>query len=157
MTADPVYCIDTSSILEARIRSYPPDVFATLWEKIEGLIAVGRLLASEEVLHELGRQSDDTYRWAKDQAGLFVPLDRGQTDEVSRIEGAFPHLVHRIKNRSAADPFVIALAKLRGYTIITEENKSTSPQKPKIPDVCTSYGIKCIKFLEVIRHEKWTF
>lgn len=157
MTADLVYCIDTSSILEARVRSYPPDVFATLWEKIEGLITAGRLLASEEVLRELEKKSDDTYRWAKGQAGLFVPLDRGQTDEVSRIEGAFPHLVHKIKNRSVSDPFVIALAKLRGYTIVTEENESTSPQKPKIPDVCAVYGIKCITFLEVVRHEKWTF
>ncbi|MDQ7139981.1 DUF4411 family protein [Staphylococcus simulans] len=49
-----------------------------------------------------------------------------------------------------ADPWLIAIAKREGYTIMTNENRnvnlSTSqPSKaPKIPDICDDLNIECI-------------
>ena len=157
MTAPPIYCIDTSSILEARIRSYPPAIFVQLWERVEALIAAQRLVAPFEILHELERQDDETKRWARGQSGLFVPLDRAQTDEVTRILRGFPLLVDSSRGRSGGDPFVIALAKIHGYTVVTEERLSRSAKRPRIPDVCLSYNVPCITFLELVLREKWTF
>lgn len=157
MSPPPIYCIDSSSILEARIRSYPPAVFVQLWTRVEALIAAGRLVASVEILHELERQDDETRRWSRSQSGLFVPLDRAQTDEVTQILRGFPLLVDSSRGRSGGDPFVIALAKIHGYTVVTEERLSRSPKRPKIPDVCLSYQIPCITFLDLVLRERWTF
>jgi hypothetical protein len=77
--AGTVYCIDTSAILEARVRAYPPDHFVQLWNNIEELIAVGRLIAAEEVRVELGKKADDAFNWAKQQPGLFVPFNIDQS------------------------------------------------------------------------------
>jgi len=62
--------------MESYIRYYPPDVFPSLWEKLDELIEKGELAATEEVLIELGKKDDDVYKWAKDREFMFVPLTR---------------------------------------------------------------------------------
>lgn len=135
MSALPTYCIDTSSILEARTRAYLPTVFITLWDQVESLIASKRLFSPDQMLKELAKQADETYDWAKSQSGLFVPLDPHQTATVTKILTTHPLLVDSTKGRSGGDPFLIALALLNGYTLVTEERESKSAKKPKIPDV----------------------
>jgi hypothetical protein len=41
-----------------------------------------------------------------------------------------------------ADPFVIALERVPGLTVVTAERASGSLQKPRIPDVCTGVGVE---------------
>lgn len=151
------YCIDTNSIIDARNKLYPPDLFPGLWTKIEELIAERRLCAPDEVRHELDKKDDETKKWAKAQSGFFVPDSPDQIKETQRIIAQFQHLVNNTTGRSAGDPFVIALAKLHGHTLITEERKSGNLQHPRIPDVCAVYGLKCIKFTQLIREEGWAF
>lgn len=86
-----------------------------------------------------------------------MPLDRAQTEEVTRILKAFPLLVDSSKGRSGGDPFLIALARIHGHIVVTEEMLSNSSKKPKIPNVCVAYGIECITFLDLILREGWTF
>ena len=43
--------------------------------------------------HELDEISDEVRTWARNQSGLFVPLDKAQTDEVTRIMDQFEKLV----------------------------------------------------------------
>src|SRR5690242_13999737 len=111
-----VYCIDTSSLLEAWVRAYPRAVFPSLWDKVEALIADARLCSPEEVQREIEKKEDELNTWAKAQTGLFVPLDADQAIEVKRILRDVPLLVDSSKGRSGGDPWVIALAKLRGHT-----------------------------------------
>ena len=151
------YSIDTSAILDGFIRHYPPDVFPPLWGKIEELIAQGLLRATEEVKHELSKKDDDAYKWAKSQQNLFVPIDTELQLKVKEILGKFPRLVATRRNRSFADPFVIALAQIENSIIITGEKYSGNMNNPKIPDVCRHLDISCINLLELIRIEKWIF
>ena len=65
-----IYSIDTSALLDGWRRHYPPDVFVSVWERIEGLIAGGELRATEEVRIELERKDDDVFKWAKRQDGF---------------------------------------------------------------------------------------
>lgn len=156
MTTPAGYSIDTNSILERR-RNYPPDIFVSLWEGIEQLIAVGRLVASDEVKYELDRVDDDIRKWARSQKGLFVPMDKAQTDEVTKIMQDFEDLVDYRKNKSGADPFVIALAKVRGYAVVTYESKVGSTQRPAIPNVCDRYKIPYFDLRGLARSEGWKF
>ncbi|MBX9720834.1 MAG: DUF4411 family protein, partial [Candidatus Obscuribacterales bacterium] len=55
------------------------------------------------------------------------------------------------------DPFVIALASVHRCAVITEEEPSAKPNKPRIPDVCKDLGIKTLKLVDVIKQEGWKF
>ena len=39
------YCVDTSGWLDGWQRHYPPDVFPTLWAKIDALVTAGEIIS----------------------------------------------------------------------------------------------------------------
>ena len=151
------YSVDTSAILDGRVRHYPPDVFPALWTRFDELIHDGQLGAVEEVLVELERKDDETYAWASQRASMFVPIDDEIQRAVAEILSNHPRLVDTRKNRSGADPFVIALAKVNGCLVVTGERPTNSVDRPNIPDVCSALGIRSLSLLELIREEQWAF
>lgn len=151
------YCIDTSAILDGWVRYYPRDVFPTLWRNLETMVAEGRLVAPDEVLRELSKHDDDVHAWAQKQVGLFCPLEDEIQVATAEILEAFPRLVNNERNRSVADPFVIAVAKIRNWSVVTGEKRKGNLTKPKIPDVCDAYGIKWLSLLDLMKSEGWRF
>jgi hypothetical protein len=151
------YSIDTSAILHAWRRSYPPEVFPALWEKLNELVDRGELLASQEVLFELERKDDDVYRWARERRRMFVPTDEDVQRVVQDILRDYPGLVDPKRERSGADPFVVAVARVKGCTVVTNERPTTSPTRVKIPTVCQALGIRCLDLLQFIREKGWVF
>ena len=59
--------------------------------------------------------------------------------------------------KDTADPWLIAAAKAKGYTIVTFEtpsgglNANTPNNNPKIPDVAQKFGVKTVNLYEMIR------
>ncbi|MFN8657688.1 MAG: DUF4411 family protein [Candidatus Obscuribacterales bacterium] len=151
------YSADTSFFLNGWNKYYPPDNFPSIWTKIESLIAAGDLQATIEVKEELERQDDEIFSWAKNQRNLFVPLDIGIQNKIAEILTQFPNLAKAGTTKSKADPFVIALAEIHSCTVITDENMNEKLHNPKIPLVCRERGVDCIKFVELIRRENWSF
>lgn len=151
------YSIDTSAILDGWRRYYPPDVFPQVWSKIDELIDSGVLIATEEVLSELDKKDDEVYKWAKEHSSMFIPIDAAIQIEVSGILRAHKKLIDDRKNRSGADPFVIALARIKNCTVLTGERPSNSNNRPHIPDVCSALGIRWVNMLEMFREQGWVF
>ena len=146
------FSIDTSSLIQAWSRAYPPDSFPTFWDKMDGFVDKRVIVAPDVVLTELKKKDDDLYKWAKDREENFFH-SIGDTDiqkAVKDILSNFERLVDTKRGRSGADPFVIALAKVTGRTVVTNELIG-KPQKPSIVDVCRHYNIECINLLEMIR------
>jgi len=152
------YSIDTSAILDAWRRRYPPDVFPAVWVRFDEVIDAGDLKASEEVLLELEKRDDEVHEWAKARkAKMFVPIDEEQQQHVSSILGNHERLVDTRKNRSAADPFVIALAMAQECAVVTAEAATGKADRPNIPDVCSSMGVRSVTLLELFREQGWRF
>lgn len=151
------YSIDTCALLDGWQRYYPKDVFPGLWKNLAGLIRNGGLCASEEVKFELAKKNDALYAWGNKFDDLYVPLDDSIQRVVSEILKEHPRLIDTRKNRSGADPFVIALASVHKCAVVTGEHKSGSLTRPKIPDVCDAMEVKSLSFLELIRSEGWVF
>lgn len=152
-----LYCVDTSALVDGWSRYYPPRNFASLWKKIDGLISRNELICSDEVFREVSKQDDGLHAWMKARSAMVRPLDDDTQIAVASIMGQFPKLVESTKGRSGADPFVIALAKVTGATVVTGEKASGKPDKPKIPNVCEHYGIKVLNLTGLITAEEWTF
>ncbi len=147
------YSLDTSGLVEAWVRVYAPDVFPSVWDRIDQLLVDGKLLAADEVLADLEKKQDELLKWAKARPHLFISLDQPIQAAATAILGSFPSLVNLNTGHGASDPFVIALAQVRGLTVVTAE--SSKPTRPKIPDVCKSMKVPCIGLLDLFRAEGW--
>jgi hypothetical protein len=66
-----------------------------------------------------------------------------------------PFLVKNRPGKNTADPWVVALARITGSTVITEEVVDQIAKYPKIPWVCREYRVPWVRLLDVIRTE-WT-
>ena len=155
----PTYCIDTSSLVHAWRRAYPPKRFSGLWAAIERLIDEGRLVATIEVHNELKKKDDDIYVWAAARKGsMFIEIDDDVQNEVVRIMQTYPKLVDTGKGKSGADPFVIAQALSRNpRLIVVTQEAGGSADKPRIPYVCDKENLRSIDLLTLIEEEDWTF
>lgn len=148
------YCIDTNALIDLGHRTYPFAVFPSLKAKVENLIQEGRLISPVQVIDELLRGTDDLGAWAK-QVGLFSGFDQNQSAIVAEIMQMQPPLVDINKQTDSADPFVIALAETKGFTVVTSEVWCDSQKKTKIPNVCKARGVRCLNVLEFIEEQKW--
>jgi len=153
---DLLYCLDTSVFIESWWRLYPPDTFPTFWEKLDEAIDEEILIAPVIVLTELEKKDDDIYKWAKERHSLFRPLDADLQQIQTEIVNRFPRLTIQVKNRSLADPWVIALAQFTQCPVVSMENPG-SDSRPRIPDVCGQLGIGHINVVELIRALEWRF
>ncbi len=154
------YSIDTSALIHAWRRAYPPKNFASFWAKLESLIDDGVILASVEVINELNKKDDEIHDWCNNQPSSFcAEIDNDLQIHLSHIMGMYPRLVDTVKGRSGGDPFVIALSrsyKPKPLTVITQEGFGKK-NSPKIPDVCKAEQIPCINLVEFIQAEDWRF
>jgi hypothetical protein len=151
------HCIDTSSLIEAWRRAYPPDTFPGLWARIEEAIENGDLIASAEVLRELEEVDDGLAKWARDHRSMFIPLDDQVQEIAERLINEYEGFVDVALGRSDADPFVIATAIARGAMVVTQERLVGAGGRPKIPNVCETEDVACGNLLDMLRSLGWTF
>ena len=155
-----VYSLDTSALFAAFNERYPIENFPPFWRKIKALIKNHRLkmaeIAFEEAMRDTGVQ-----QW-RDQNQL-EPYLQWTTDNsiqvaVSDILSIFPKLLDDRSGKSGADPWVVALAIVfPNCIVLTEEGPTNSPNRPKIPEACSHFGVEYISLVDLIRRENWVF
>lgn len=152
------YSIDTSSLVHAFRRNFPPDILPSLWDqKFDELIEQEIMFAPHDVLDELERKDDKLYAWAKARAKMFIELDKFES-QLSMIMGRYPRLVDTKTGKSGADPMVIALALSMNQrlTVVTQEGVG-SAKSPRIPYVCQQEDLRQIDLLQLFRDQQWSF
>ena len=155
-----MYSLDTSVLMDWQARYYPPDVFVSLLRKIENLIGAGECFAVDLVKEEVDAVGTPELRaWAKKHPGLFVPLAPQVQIEAAAIESRYPDLMDPRSPYQSADAYVIALAKVNSFVVVSQETSAAEKRNPKrshfIPDVCRDLGVPCINLLGMMRREKW--
>jgi hypothetical protein len=136
----PTYCFDTSAMIAAA-RFYPRSLAPELWTTFDKWIDRERMIAPRDVLDELARQDDDLYVWAKGRPKMFLEWDTNTQVAVAAIIRDHPSLVNMQRNRSTADPAVIATAHSRSAAVVSQEIGG-SLKAVKIPDVCRARGLR---------------
>jgi hypothetical protein len=148
------YCIDTSALIAAWSERYPIKRFPRFWERIDGLIKAGRLVAPEEVRLEIRKKADGLHTWVNERRAMFVDLEPEIQQRAKEILRDYPWLLKNTPDKSPADPFVIALAIERKLTVVTEEAPGGA-KKPKIPFVCGAVGVESVNVLGLLTKEDW--
>lgn len=143
--------------MDGWVRWYPHDAFPSLWKQLEALIANDELIAPEDVREELKKKEDDLHKWAKSQKKLFHPLDADTQVALREVMAQFPRLVNTQKDRSTADPVVIALARVKSFAVVTGERAAGTNERPRIPNVCDHFGVRHLPLPQLIRDKRWRF
>jgi len=157
----PIYSVDSSSLMDWQGRYFPPDVFTGLVDRVEDLIAAGRFISPALVKEEVAAVgTTDLIAWTENHAAIFVPT-AAILAEAQAIQNQFAGLSDAKAEYEEADAYVIALARIRGGTVVTQETPAAEKRNPKrthfIPDVCRELGISCISLLGLMRREGWQF
>jgi hypothetical protein len=150
-----VYLIDSSAWLNIVERTDADDV----WSLIVSLIKQGRVVACAQVLGEL-RESDIYLSRLKPYEKALLAGDHPGDDvaylqHVGRITHEYPAMSKATGRRTPADPYIVALAELENYVVVTDESKTKRPNR-KIPGVCQQRGIRCItldQFVTAVKKE----
>jgi len=116
------YSFDSSGILDL-FRYYPPDVFPSIWTQMETAASGRIILAIDEVYRELEKKDDAAFQWLKARRAMIVDLDTLVQQHVANILAVHPRLIDTRRNRSSGDPFVIALAQVRGLSVVTGKDR----------------------------------
>lgn len=147
--------------MEWQARPYPMDVFPSLVTRISDLITAGRFLAPALVHEEVKIVGTaELIQWADENENIFVPTTEVLSEALS-IQNQFTGLRDPKAEYEEADAYVIALARLRGGIVVTQETPAAEKRNPKrthfIPDVCRALGIPSISLLGLMRREGWKF
>jgi hypothetical protein len=144
-----VLVFDTSAFMNGRRDHYPPATFPSVWSLIAEAMSDGRIVPPREVFRELTKKDDDIAEWAKDLSSLF--LDPGE--EVQRVAGEIYGMFPGAGRRDGADPFVVAEAKVRSFTVVTYEGRSfrgipTTRWHRSMPGICAHVAVPCVTLPE---------
>ena len=143
------FVIDTSAWLRIDGRADAEDV----WAMIVHLIGQGRIVVCAQVFSELRESSIYLLRLKPHEKALRAG-DRGTDDIpylqlVGRITYEHPAMSKATGTKTPADPYIVALAEMDGYVVVTEESTHTRPNR-KIPTVCKRRSIRCLSLNEFI-------
>lgn len=142
---------DTSAFINGWRTHLRPATFPSVWRIVGEALDDGRIVCPREVLKELRRQADELSAWVEPHAAAFVdPLPPVQR-EAGRIYAMLPNP----GIRDAADPFVIAEARLRGFAVVTYEGLKISGEPTpkwhtKMPGICNKLGVDCMILPEAL-------
>lgn len=151
------FTLDSNILINLR-RTYPRDIFGSLWDSIEAAVDSDDVCICEAVLREVHRGGDVLHAWARGLEGFVCSVTDEELATVASIATDHPDWVRGQVNE--ADPFVIAHAKAEDSVIVTEENRKgpgTIDKNLKIPNVADEHGVQCMKFFEFVRAHGWSF
>ncbi|MFN3585632.1 DUF4411 family protein [Phenylobacterium sp.] len=135
--------MDTDAIAHMRDR---PDA-ALSHDRLIQCVRDGHLKTVEQVFDELRRWPEVVARFRPVKRAMLVASQYSPEvqDWVGRISEDFDFLFDLTgsKNPDPADPWLIACAKVYGYTLVTDERPASTK---KIPFVCRQQGVdvRCI-------------
>lgn len=147
--ASNIYCFDTSALMQPWNTYYSTEFFPDFWDVIDALARDGHIFCTDEVRREIAKKDDSLHAWVKERPFLFREPTEEVQENLRRILASHKELVKEGKDRSMADPWVIAHAMAEGATVVTKE--APAPRKVKIPDVCEAYDVRCISDTQFVR------
>ncbi len=149
------YCLDTNVLIQAWQKYYSPNICPSYWEVLNNLGIQNRIFIPKAVFEEITRTEDELSKWIKISNIPVHELSESVTNCLNIIFNTNPShrfLVDNIKQRSLADPWVIAHAMSENACVVTKEEKVTAinSDKIKIPNVCENMRVRCINDYDFI-------
>lgn len=149
------YCLDANVLIQAWQRYYSPKFCPDYWTLLNDFGETDRIFLPQNVFEEIVKTEDDLTDWLKSSKIPIREIDGQVANCLRNIYSAnqfHKYLVDNTKQRSLADPWVIAHALNENACVVTKEEKVTTPNttRIKIPNVCENMNIRWINDFEFI-------
>ncbi len=157
------FCLDANVFIQAKNGPYGFDIVPAFWNWLDEQSDKGFIFSSSMVLAELLKGEDELSTWAKERRK--GPIFRDPSANVTRtFRMIADHVQKTYKEHhtraflDGADPWVIALAKTLGATVVTHEALvPDSSHKIKIPNVCKKFEVSFANTYEMLRELRACF
>ncbi|MDD5147798.1 MAG: DUF4411 family protein [Candidatus Daviesbacteria bacterium] len=150
------YIVDTDVLIGFR-QSLPMQIFKTQWKMLKDYVEEGRIIICEAVFHEV-KKAEDLKNWLANFNHLVVDCyTKDVIIEAKTIINAHPNLIDANNPSDQSDPYLIALAKIKNYCVLTNESYSEGGKKTKIPYICKQLSIDYMNTEQFYEEEKWEF
>lgn len=151
-----IYCLDANVLIQAWQKYYAPQLCPSYWEVLDELGRQGKIFLPQWVAEEITRAQDDLAEWLKKSNVVIRPVSQLITLKLKEIYAKDPQhqqLVDNTRQRSLADPWLIAHAMAENACVVTKEEKplAANNRRIKIPNVCDAMGVRWIDDFEMIR------
>lgn len=150
------YCLDANVLIQAWQKYYNPDFCPDYWKLLNELGTKDIIFIPEMAYNEIVRTEDDLSKWLKESKIPIKKINETVANNLKNIYSSNPShkfLVDNTRNRSLADPWIIAHAITENAIVVTKEDKitSVSSKKIKIPNVCENMGINWINDFDLVK------
>ncbi|MEE4297341.1 MAG: DUF4411 family protein [Wenzhouxiangella sp.] len=145
------FVIDSDVLITAKNRYYAFSICPGFWESLLHGHSIGSLCSIDRVKLELlnGSPDDDLVRWVSHcvPVGFFDSCGESDVVDVFREimlwaqrHGQFTDAA-KAKFASGADGWLVAYSKVKGMTVVTNEQPAPESKKEiKLPDVCIQFS-----------------
>lgn len=149
------YCLDANVLIQAWQKYYSPKYCPDYWEVLSHLGKQDKIFLPQLVHEEITRTDDELAKWLKKSGIQKYQINESVTKQLKYIYDPNPihkFLVDNTKQRSLADPWVIAHAINENAVVVTKEEKITAinSNRIKIPNVCDNMKVPWINDFQLI-------
>lgn len=154
-----LYLLDANVLIRAHEDYYPIDRIPQFWAWLVSLGDSSTIKVPYEIYGEIAVSTGPLHDWLTDNAVTKSILLDQKVDPASLnnvlAQGYAPDLDDSEIEEIGRDPFLIAYAlnDVAETTVVTKEVSAPSKQRAnrKIPDVCRTFGVRCINDFELYR------
>jgi hypothetical protein len=162
MTKPPVYLLDSDIFITAKNTYYAFDICPGFWGSLLHYHEKKRVFSIDRVRSELlaGRKTEDLVKWVRGEVpdSFFLPVEDGKVpgnyEQIMLWVQRHPRYYDEAKAKFAAgaDGWLVAYAKVHGYTVATNEKPEPDSRKAiKIPEVCEHFGVLYANTFDLLR------
>ena len=150
------YLLDTNTLIQAKNEYYAFGFCPGFWDWLDQQRAAGNIFSIVPVLEEIREGADELSDWANTRAKtFFLPMDALAVAQIPRVVQWVQQESFRDEAKreflAKADPQLIAYASAHGFTLATHEvHIEGERKKVKIPTVCRSLGIPCVRTFQML-------
>ncbi len=155
------FWLDADVLIQAANGLYSFRLAPPFWTFLDEQVKAFRICSSTRIYAEIVKRGDDKEdltRWVKNRrtGGMFV---RPERDVQTVYNGIADHVMQKYSSRrakagaflSGGDGWIIAHAKRDQGVVVTHESRvDKTSLTPKIPNICTEFGVDCIGLADML-------
>lgn len=158
-----VYLLDENVLIAAKNSYYGFDICPGFWDLLLSAHGAKRVFSIAQVQDELLKGDDDLTAWVDAlPMSFFKSCDSAvsQFGAMQRWAALSTQYLPAAKEQfaKAADGWLIALAKLNGYTVVTHERLQPEARaRIPMPNVCKDFSVSYMNTFDMLKAMKVSF
>lgn len=159
----PRFWLDADVLIQAKNGLYSFEIAPPFWSFLDEQARLGKIRSSTKIYDEILKREDEKDKltlWVKNRktSGMFVAPAKEK--DVQKVYGEIAdYTMEKYSQRrpkvnaflSGADGWIIAHAKCDGGTVVSHESRvDRTSMTPKIPNICTQFGVPCIGLADML-------